>query len=461
MSQLFRQNPFLRIALFFGIGIHLLDHPASFTAQFLACIIGFILTRFLKSKIVFSAYLAGLLMLLGSAQQFVIPADHKRTFLPNHPVQEFKSHSMTEDNKTMFQDFSKQHDSATAGLMVALLIGDTQYIDSKTKQQYKALGISHLLAVSGMHIGLIFQAIIILLQITTRNRIPKIMVIVGLILIWGFAHIGQYSPSLLRACIMFTAINIGKMINQKSGALNALGVSFFLILIIQPEQQYHWGFILSHLAVLGIVIHHRKWQFITQQMKTWKRWMVQSLVITWGAQLYTSIFLLPLTLTIPTYFLLSNFILVPYFSILLFTCFGELILGHCLPSLPFHVINQFLFNTLSDILQIMGKMPNIQWQLHSDWWLVLTALLCLVILYYHILEFNWRKSIMWGLLCINLITTIGIVSIIFSKPEIHLWRNKNQKRRLWSHQSQGHCVNQNFSSSIFLLQKGVEIQQSP
>jgi hypothetical protein len=109
----------------------------------------------------------------------------------------------------------------------------------------------------------------------------------------------------------------------------------------------------------------------------------------------------------------------------------------------------------------MGKMPNIQWQLHSDWWLVLTALLCLVILYYHILEFNWRKSIMWGLLCINLITTIGIVSIIFSKPEIHLWRNKNQKRRLWSHQSQGHCVNQNFSSSIFLLQKGVEIQQSP
>ena len=461
MSQLFRQNPFLRIAMFFGIGVYLLNDTLLFKVQLLACMIGFILTRLVKTKIFISAFLAGVLILMGSAQQFLIQPNQKKTFFTSEPTQTFKANSLTTENNPLFQGFTQYHDSAQAGLMVALLVGDTQYIESNTKQQYKALGLSHLLAVSGMHIGLIFQAIIMLLQITTKNRFPRLIVIVGLLLIWGFAHIGQYSPSLLRACVMFTAIHIGKIINQKSGALNALGISFVVMLILQPELQYHWGFILSHLAVLGIILHHRRWQCITEQMRSWKRWMVQSLVITWGAQLYTSIFLLPLTLTIPTYFLLSNFILVPYFSILLFTCFGEWLLKISIPAFPFHIINQFLFNGLECVLQALGKMPNLQIQFHAQWWLVLIAILSLVILYYLLLEFTWRKSILWGLLSINLITAIGTVSIVFSRPEIHLWRNKNQKRRLWSHQSQGHCSDQKFSPSIFLVQKGVEIQQSP
>jgi competence protein ComEC len=461
MSQLFRQNPFLRIALFFGIGVYLLNKPELFTAHFLAITVGFVIARFVKSKIFFSAFLAGVLMLLGSAQQFLIHPEQKKEFLLSQPVQKFKAYSLTEENHQLFQGFTQHHDSAQAGLMVALLVGDTQYIESNTKQQYKALGLSHLLAVSGMHIGLIFQAIIVLLQITTRNCFPKLIVILGLLLIWGFAHIGQYSPSLLRACIMFTAIHIGKTINQKSGALNALGISFVVMLVLQPELQYHWGFILSHLAVLGIVMHHRRWQFITEQMRAWKKWMVQSLVITWGAQLYTSIFLLPLTLTIPTYFLLSNFILVPYFSILLFTCFGEWLLKIIIPAFPFHIINQLLFNGLEYVLQTLEKLPNLQIQFHAKWWLVLMAILSLTILYFLLLEFNWRKSILWGLVSMNLITGIGTGYIVFSKPEIHLWRIKNQKRRLWSHQSQGHCSNPRFSPSIFLVQKGVEIQQSP
>lgn len=461
MSQLFRQNPFLRIALFFGIGVYLLDHPALFGAQLLACLVGLILTQLIKTKLFMSAVLAGVLMLLGSAQQFLIPEDEKRDFLPKHPIQAFNGRQLQSDNIPMFQGFLQHHDSAHAGLMVALLVGDTQFIESSTKQQYKALGLSHLLAVSGMHIGLIFQSIIFLLQITTRNRIPKTVVILGLILIWGFAHIGQYSPSLLRACVMFTVIHFGKMLNEKSGALNALGISFVLLLIIQPMQQYHWGFILSHLAVLGIVVHHRKWQYITQKMSVWKRWIVQSLAITMGAQLYTSIFLLPLTLTLPTYFLLSNFILVPFFSILLFTCFGEWILNLCIPALPFHAINQFLFNGLEYVLEILGQFPYLQCQLHEAWWILLTITLFLAGVYYLALESKWRMLAVFGMSGMNLIAAIGIISIVCSKPEIHLWRNQTQKRRLWIHQSEGYYSGPKKWSSTFLLQKGVEFQQSP
>ena len=461
MSQLFRQNPFLRVALFFGIGVYLLNQPVLFVAHLLACLVGLILTQLIKTKLFTSAVLAGVLMLMGSAQQFLIHEDEKRDFLPTQPIHTFKGRQLHSDNSTMFQEFLQHHDSAHAGLMVALLVGDTQYIESNTKQQYKSLGLSHLLAVSGMHIGLIFQSLVQLLQITTRNRFPKLIVIVGLILIWGFTHIGQYSPSLLRACVMFTVIHFGKMLNEKSGALNALGISFVILLITQPSQQYHWGFILSHLAVLGIILHHRKWQYITQQMPIWKRWIVQSLAITLGAQLYTSIFLLPLTLTFPTYFLLSNFILVPFFSILLFTCFGEWLLNICIPSLPFHVINQFLFNGLEYLLQFLVQFPYLQWQLHTAWWLLLIVTLFLAAIYYLALESKWRMLTVFGISGINLIVALGIISIVSSKPEIHLWRNQKQKRRLWNHQSQGFYSGPHKWPSTFLIQKGVEFQQSP
>ncbi|MEN9334463.1 MAG: hypothetical protein RLY35_1643, partial [Bacteroidota bacterium] len=317
MSQLFRQNPFLRIGLFFGIGVYLLDEPVFFVAQLIICVVSFALSRIFTTKIFLSACLASMCMLMGAAQQFLLkPEDHK-PFIPENPSIPFTIQPVDTKHNEMFQQFTAHHDSSEAGLMVALLVGDTQYIESATKRQYKSLGLSHLLAVSGMHIGLIFQAVILLLQTTTRNRFPKWTVVIGLGLIWGFTHIGQYSPSLLRASIMFTCMQLGKAWNEKCGALNALGISFVLILVILPKQQFHWGFILSHLAVLGIVLHHRKWQKITIECKRCWRWLIQSLVTTWNAQLYTSIFLLPITLLFPTYFMISNFLLVPLFSILL------------------------------------------------------------------------------------------------------------------------------------------------
>jgi hypothetical protein len=180
-----------------------------------------------------------------------------------------------------------------------------------------------------------------------------------------------------------------------------------------------------------------------------------------GAQLYTSIFLLPLTLTLPTYFLLSNFILVPFFSILLFTCFGEWILNLCIPALPFHAINQFLFNGLEYLLEILGQFPYLQWQLHATWWIVLVITLFLAGVYYLALESKWRVLAVLGISGMNLIAAFGIISIVFSKPEIHLWRNQTQKRRLWNHQSEGYYSGPKKWPSTFLLQKGVEFQQSP
>ncbi|MEY2765006.1 MAG: hypothetical protein RLZZ205_1430, partial [Bacteroidota bacterium] len=231
MNQIFRQNPFLRVALFFGIGIYLMDTPPLFWGQLVACAAGFCLYPFLKTKIFHSALLAGVILLIGSSQQFLIEPLDKKEFIATHPFSSFKQTSTIQENESIFQVFLQHHDSSDAGLMVALLVGDTQYISFKEKKEYQILGLSHLLAVSGMHIGLIFQCVLLLLQKTTRYRTPNLSTITGLIIIWIFAHITHYSPSLVRACIMFTIIHLGKMLNTKSGAINALCVSFVSMLI--------------------------------------------------------------------------------------------------------------------------------------------------------------------------------------------------------------------------------------
>ncbi len=461
MGQLLRQNPILRIAFYFGLGVYLLNHPMHFYAQMTICLLAVALLRFIKTKIFLSACMASMCMLMGSAQQFLLTDVSNKNFITDSPLREFNSSHLENDNEKMFQNFLTHHDSSEAGLMVALLVGDTQYISHFTKRQYKSLGLSHLLAVSGMHIGLIFQSLVWLLQITTRNRLPKLTVIAGLMLIWGFTHIGQYSPSLLRASIMFSFMQLGKMWNERCGALNALGISFLVLLMTDPQLQFHWGFILSHLAVLGIVLHHRRWQQNTIHMSRIKRWFIQSLVTTWNAQLYTSLFLLPITLLFPTYFLLSNFLLVPFFSLLLFTCFGEWAFGHCIPQMPFYWINEGILELLKLIIAKLHALPHLQWQLHYTWWGILLLLALVSMAYYTLLEAKWARALKMLFWTANLGCSISIFNAALSKPEIHLWRERKDKKRLWSHQGYGQYSGQQKTPSIFLMQKGVPIEQSP
>jgi hypothetical protein len=226
-------------------------------------------------------------------------------------------------------------------------------------------------------------------------------------------------------------------------------------------MRFHWGFILSHLAVLGIVLHHRRWQALTQNLQVWKRWIIQSLVTTWGAQLYTSIFLVPITLLIPTYFLISNFLLVPLFSILLFTCFIEWIIGLFFNTIPFFQINDLIFHWIHSILSMLSNLPSLQYQLHASWLLVLMVIITIVMVYYCILESKWKKGLSIALMGGNFILILSTVNIILSSPEIHCWRKNGQKNILWSHQSIGFVTSPEKRLSTFMVQKGVELNQSP
>lgn len=202
---------------------------------------------------------------------------------------------------------------------ISLLIGDQTGIDSDIKSAYKASGTMHVLAVSGMHVALIYQIVLMLSAFLEKIRYGKIMrCIIILMVIWIYALITDLSPSVLRATVMFSFIVSGLASNRVISIFNSLFASAFFLLLINPLNLIDIGFQLSYLAVGGIVILYpciyHLWEI---QNKTGNLlWSLTS--VTLAAQISTTPISLYYFHQFPNLFLVSNLIVVPLSSIVIY-----------------------------------------------------------------------------------------------------------------------------------------------
>ncbi|GAA3970684.1 ComEC/Rec2 family competence protein [Hymenobacter antarcticus] len=137
----------------------------------------------------------------------------------------------------------------------ALVLGIKDDVDLATKQAYTATGTTHIMAVSGLQVGLLFAAMSWLLRVLF-GRVKGFRLwsaLVGLAVIWSYAFLTGLSASVLRATVMFTVIIIGRALNRQDSIFNTLGVAAFGLLVWNPFLVADVGFQLSFLAVLSIV----------------------------------------------------------------------------------------------------------------------------------------------------------------------------------------------------------------
>lgn len=194
----------------------------------------------------------------------------------------------------------------------ALILGSKDELGFEVKQAYATAGAMHVLAVSGLHVGIIFlilNTLLYALDTSKKGRVAKAIIL--LIVLWSYALLTGLSPSVLRAATMFSFVIMGTVLNRKSSIYNTLAASAFFLLIINPNLLFEVGFQLSYIAVLGIVylqplIYKRiytRWYLLD------KIWAITAVSI--AAQIAT----LPLTLyyfnQFPVYFMLSNLIVIP------------------------------------------------------------------------------------------------------------------------------------------------------
>ncbi|HEA30948.1 MAG TPA: ComEC family competence protein [Leeuwenhoekiella sp.] len=158
--------------------------------------------------------------------------------------------------RLFFQGRLAKHAFATRewGVINALLLGQRQQLTSQTRQNYIDAGVVHILAISGLHVGIVLLLMQLLFKPLGNSRSMRVLRSVLVILgIWGFALIAGLSPSVLRAATMFSFLQIGLSTNRKSGGLNGLVASALVLLLINPSLLYQVGFQLSYAAVFFII----------------------------------------------------------------------------------------------------------------------------------------------------------------------------------------------------------------
>lgn len=197
-------------------------------------------------------------------------------------------------------------------VLIALTLGDKSQLSYELKQSYASAGAMHILAVSGLHVGIIFLLFNTLLKGLSNNKFQRVLrALVLLGVVWCFALITGFSSSVQRAACMFSFIIIAKAINRHSNVLNSIAASALLLILFNPNVIFEIGFQLSYAAVIGIVLIHP----MLYVCYTPKYWLIEKIWSLSLVSISATIATLPFSLyyfhQFPNWFLITNLFVIP------------------------------------------------------------------------------------------------------------------------------------------------------
>lgn len=231
----------------------------------------------------------------------------------------------------------------------ALLLGQRQGIDRTLNQQYADAGVIHILAVSGLHVGIILWLLRGITRPLSGYRWRHLRSICIVLCIWAFAFISGGSPSVLRAATMFSFLELGRAVGGQSNTFNTLIYSALFLLLLNPNQIYHVGFQLSYLAVMAILWIQPWLSKLYNPTYRITQLLWDTTTVTVAAQLGV----LPLSLfyfhQFPGLFLVSNLVILPTLGFLLGSGIGIIILSY------FQILPQSMACTYGAIIDLLNN----------------------------------------------------------------------------------------------------------
>ena len=236
------------------------------------------------------------------------------------------------------------------GIAEALLIGYKKNLDPELLQAYSNTGVVHIIAISGMHLGMIYGLLLFLLKPLSKTRTGNwLRLITMLLVIWTFTLLTGAAASILRSAIMFSFIIVGQPYRKKAPIYNNIAASAFCILCYNPLQLWDIGFQLSYAAVISIVVYSKKVRdaFFLENKLLRSCWELTSVTI--AAQIGTIPLLLFYFHQFPNLFIFSNFIAVPLSGLILYV---EIIL---VAIAPVSVLAKFTGELTSNLIACMNR----------------------------------------------------------------------------------------------------------
>ena len=254
-------------------------------------------------------------------------------------------------------------DKDALGIAEALLIGYTNDLDKDLVQAYSNTGVVHVIAISGMHLALIYLLLSALFQkLPFIKRSTTAQVFLVLSCLWIFSFITGASASVLRAAVMFSFIALGKNYFRSASVFNSLAASAFVLLVYNPYFLWDVGFQLSYLAVMGILLIQQPLYRFFYFKNKWidKIWQLAS--VTLAAQVLTFPVCIYYFHQFPALFLVANLLIVPLSSLILYVEIGLLAFSW----IPFlgnfsGTITAWLIGLMNAFIRFMDRLPYSVW----------------------------------------------------------------------------------------------------
>ena len=228
---------------------------------------------------------------------------------------------------------SKMGDNSQSAILTAFVTGSKESIGKSTKETFRSSGAAHLLALSGLHVGILFMIlnrITALFSLTLAARRIRVLVVVGCTA--AFLTITGFIPSLARAIIMAAICSIAKVWGYRIARAETLVITAFLLICYNPQVVASIGFQLSFAAMAGIMlIMPTLSESLKRVMERWRRRGMASRTICWCAERIAAPLLLTISCQITTlplclyyfqsfsnYYLITNLIAIPVVAITLY-----------------------------------------------------------------------------------------------------------------------------------------------
>ena len=326
----------------------------------------------------------------------------------------------------------------------ALLLGQRQDISEEIYNSYAAAGVIHILAVSGLHVGIILLLLHKLfspLDRTKKGRLLKTFLLI--FSLWLFALLAGLSPSVVRAVTMFSFVAVGLQIKRRTSILNTLFLSMLVILLVRPQFIFEVGFQLSYLAVFSIVLLQPPLYKLLEPRNRIMKYMWGLLTVTIAAQAGV----LPLSLfyfhQFPGLFFISNLVILPFMGIILAMGILVIVLAlfGLLPSFLADVYS-FAIQSLNNFVQFIALQEGFLFRdIYFSGIRAVAFYFFLIALFLLLKRITYRRILicLTGILILQLVfyvesyTTASEELVIFQKSRHTIIGNKSGSNLMLSH----------------------------
>lgn len=314
-----------------------------------------------------------------------------------------------------------RHTDARA-IIKAVVIGDRSEITEELKDVFQVAGVMHILAISGLHVGIIAMVLFLLFSTISDNKLSKSFKYIFIIIIMlGYAAITGFRPSVSRATLMFIVLLGAKLLNRPYNVYNSISIAAFLILLWQPLYLFDTGFILSFTATFFII-------FLTPIMESTLKdclfllpdYLVKSLSVSASAWLGV----MPLSAfffyKISIISILSNILIVPVIGvIIIFALFSIFLSFLFLPLGNFlALVNNGLISLLIFIGEKLSLLPFAYRDIAQPGILSIAIYYIIIVFIFYSLKYRYNINILKNKITIysTIILILLVISINILKP---------------------------------------------